>query len=313
MEPDLALAQRAATAVLNLSVATLVGAGAATLWLRGASSAWAAGMLPRLRKAMLACVVVAMAAYLGVLWLEAASMAEVPMTEAFPAVQAVITATHFGYAWMLGAAALVVVAVTAALRPNALAASPATVIRLAALGLFLYSRSIVSHAGASGDFTWAVAVDWVHLVLISVWVGEVIVAGLITLRGEPPRQPDGRAEGARYVEALSNSATVALIGIFVTGVLSAWRGLGSFDNAVGNPYATALLIKVALVLCAAALGGLNRFVVMPTLLTQLRTNPAAGHNAPEKFARVLHVEAIILVTVIITAAVLSSTPPPTAS
>ena len=313
MEPDFALVQRAATAVLNLSVATLVGAGAATLWLRGASSAWATNMLPRLRKAMLACVVAAMAAYLGVLWLEAASMAEVPVTEAFPAVQAVITATHFGYAWMLGAAALVVVAITAALRLNAVAASPATVIRLAALGLFLYSRSIVSHAGAAGDFTWAVAVDWVHLVLISVWVGEVIVAGLITLRGEAPHEPDGRVEVARYVEALSNSATIALIGIFATGVLSAWRGLGSLDNAVGNPYATALLIKVALVLCAAALGGLNRFVVMPALLAQLRIKAATGQDATQKFARILHVEAIILLAVIITAAVLSSTPPPTAS
>lgn len=313
MEPDLALAQRTATAVLNLSVATLVGAGAATLWLRSASSAWAAGMLPRLRKAMLACVVVAMTAYLAVLCLEAASMAEVPVSEAFPAVQSVITATHFGTAWILGAAALVVVGATAALRPGALAARPATMIRLAALGLFLYSRSIVSHAGASGDFTWAVAVDWVHLVLVSVWVGEVIVAGLITLRGKPTREADGRGEAARYVEALSNSATIALIGIFVTGVLSAWRGLGSFDNAVGNPYATALLVKVALVLCAAALGGMNRFVVMPGLLGQLRTKPVDGDTASGKFTRILHIEAIILVAVIITAAVLSSTPPPTAS
>ena len=313
MEPDLAFAQRVAVVVLNLSVSVLVGAGAATLWLRRAGSPWAAGMLLRLRRAMLACFAAAMASYIAVLWLEAASMAEVPVAEAFPAVQAVITETHFGYAWMLGAAALVVVAITAALRLNAVAASPATVIRLAALGLFLYSRSIVSHAGAAGDFTWAVAVDWVHLVLISVWVGEVIVAGLITLRREPVPGQENRVECARYVEALSTSATVALVGIFVTGVLSAWRGLGSPDQVFGNPYGTMLLIKVGLVLCAATLGGMNRFVVMPALLARLRGARVPEPGPARRFALVLQVEAIILLAVIVAAAILSSTPPPTAS
>ncbi|MDB5749544.1 MAG: copper resistance protein CopD [Massilia sp.] len=313
MEPDLALAQRVAIVVLNLSVAILVGAGAATLWLRSASSPWAAGMLPRLRKAMLACFALAMVTYVAVLWLEAASMAEVPVAEAFPALQSVITATHYGYAWMLGAAALIVAWVATALRPGALGPGPGSMLRLAALGLFLYSRSIVSHAGAAGDFTWAVAVDWVHLVLISLWVGEVIVAGLITLRSEPAAGQENRVDCARYVEALSTSATIALVGIFVTGVLSAWRGLGSPDQVFGNPYGSMLLIKVGLVLCAAALGGMNRFIVMPALLAQLRRTPFPGRGSTHKFALVLQVEAVILLAVIVAAAILSSTPPPTAS
>lgn len=313
MEPDLAFVQRVAVVVLNLSVSVLVGAGAATLWLRRAGSPWAAGMLLRLHRAMLACFATAMASYIAVLWLESASMAEVPVPEAFPAVQSVITATHYGYAWMLGAVALIVAWVTTALRLRALGPGPGSVLRLAAVGLFLYSRSIVSHAGAAGDFTWAVAVDWVHLVLISVWVGEVIVAGLFTLRSEPAAGEENRVECARYVEALSTSATVALVGIFVTGVLSAWRGLGSPDQVFGTPYGTMLLIKVGLVLCAAALGGMNRFVVMPALLAQLRGTGVPEPGATRRFALVLQVEAMILLAVIVAAAILSSTPPPTAS
>ena len=315
MEPDLAFAQRVATVLLYLSVAMLVGAGAATLWLGRSTSPWAAGMLPRLRKAMLGCFAAAMASYVAVLWLEAASMAEVPLAQAFPAVQSVITATHYGYAWMLGAAALMVAWAATAVRPRAPALGPGagSVLRLAALALFLYSRSIVSHAGAAGDFTWAVAVDWVHLVLVSAWVGEVIVAGLIVLRGEPAAGQDNRVECARYVEALSTSATIALVGIFITGILGAWRGLGSPDQVFGNPYGTMLLIKVGLVLCAAALGGMNRFVVMPALLARLRGTPLTGGAGTHKFALVLQVEAVILLTVIVAAAVLSSTPPPTAS
>lgn len=313
MESDLALAQRVATAILNLSVATFIGSGAATVWLRSAGSAWAAGMLPRLRKTMLGTGAVGIIAYLAILWLEAAAMAEVPLTQAFDAVQSVITSTHYGYAWMLGAVALIVVTASAAVQPSPRLRTVATAMRFAALGVFLYSRSIVSHAGAAGDFTWAVAVDWVHLVLISMWVGEVIVAGLITLGSAPSAKTKDRTDCARYVEALSTSATVALIGIFITGVLSAWRGLGGIGNVVGSLYFTTLLLKVALVLSAAALGGLNRFIVMPKMLAQLRTAPRSSHAAGKGFARVLQIEAVILIAVLVAAAFLSSTSPPMAS
>lgn len=312
MEADLALAQRFVTVVLNLSVATLVGASAAHIWLRSARSAWGIGLVPRLRKLMLLALAAAATAYVAVLWLEAASMAEVPVSEAFPAVRSVITATHYGLAWMVGAAALLAVGFTLRIRKGERPSAAASLVRAAALGVLLYSRSMVSHAGAAGDFTWAVLADWVHLVLISLWVGEVIVAGLVTLRSQPEWESKNRAECARFVTSLSTSATVALVGIFITGVLSAWRVLGSPGNVLGNPYGAALLIKVGLVLSAAALGGLNRFVVMPKLLAQLR-RPKPDGNANGKFAVILQVEACILVAVLIVAAVLSSTSPPTAS
>lgn len=306
------MAQRFATVVLNLSIAILVGASAAHIWLRRARSTWGIGLVPRLRKVMLSAVAAAAMAYVAGLWLEAASMAEVPVSEAFPAVRSVITATHYGLAWMIGAAALLVAALTLRIRNGVRPSAVAPLIRAAALGVLLYARSMVSHAGAAGDFTWAVLVDWVHLVLVSLWVGEVIVAGLVTLRSQPEWESKNRGECARFITSLSTSATVALVGIFITGVLSAWRGLGSFENVLDNPYGTSLLIKVGLVLCAAALGGLNRFVVMPKLLVQLR-KPKRESGANEKFAMILQLEAIILVAVLIAAAVLSSTSPPTAS
>lgn len=313
MEPDLLSSQRAAVVVLNLTIAILVGASAANLWLRSASSAWAAAVLPRLRTSMRACVPVALAAYVAVLWLEAASMAEVPLASAWPAVVSVLTATHFGIAWLIGVAALVVVGLTALLAPAHRATGPANAVRILALGVFLYSRSMVSHAGAAGDFTWAVAVDWVHLVLISVWVGEVIVAGLLVLNREPSGDSMNREDCARYTEQLSHSATIALTGIFITGAVSAWRGLGALDNVVGNPYGTTLLVKIALVLSAAALGGMNRFVVMPSLLAGLRKPHAADMRTSSRFAAILKVEAVVLLAVLGAAAFLSSTSPPSAA
>lgn len=312
METDYALIGRAVTVVLNLSFAVLVGASAASLWLGARQSAWAQLQASCLRGALLLAAGTAALAYLAILWVEAASMAEVSLANAWPAVRSVLTATHYGLAWMLGAAALLVAAASA-LGPRTHAAGAATWIRIAALGVLLYSRSMVSHAGAGGDFTWAVAADWLHLVLVSLWVGEVIVAGLLVLRRLPDGAPDGMADCAAWVEALSRSATLALGGIVATGVLGAWRALESPQDLAGNPYGTALLVKLGLVLCAAALGGVNRFLFMPALLRTLRGTAQPPRPPGRRFARILQLEAIVLLAAVVAAAVLTSTPPPMAA
>ncbi|MCA1247308.1 copper resistance D family protein [Massilia sp. MS-15] len=304
--------QRVLTVVLNLSFALFAGGSAASLWLRARHSPWAATLLPRLRRVLLVACGAAMLAHVAILWVEAASMAEVPLAEAWPAVRSVLTATHYGLAWTIGAVALVVTGATCAAGSRAQAGSAATALRIAAIGVLLYSRSMVSHAGAGGDFTWAVAVDWVHLVLASVWTGAVIVAGLLALRLLPNDELASRSDCACYVEALSRSATIALAGILVTGAISTWRVLASPADLIGNPYGTTLLIKVGLVLCAAALGGVNRFLVMPQLIASLQAAGPPQRKASRRFARVLQAEAVILLAVIIAAAFLTSTPPPMA-
>lgn len=307
MEGELALAQRIATALLHLALAGLVGAASARLWLRRGVSPWARTLDLRLHRSMAVGVPVAGMAYGAVLWLEAAAMAEVPLAAAFPAVWSVLSATHYGIAWLVGAGALLVLGLSLAARGAA-----ACVLRLLALAALLYSRSAVSHAAAGGDFTWAVALDWLHLLLVSVWVGEVLVAGLAALR-TLPLDPQSRLECAAYVRALSASATLALAGIAASGAIAAWRALGAIENAVGNPYATTLLVKLALVLCAAALGGLNRFIVMPALLLQLRQAGPAQQAASRRFALVLRIEAAFLVAALVAAAFLGATSPPAAS
>lgn len=313
MESELASLQRFLTFVLNLALAILVGASAAMLWLRTRASPWARAMLPRLRTALLGAAWAGAPAYAGILWTEAASMAEVPLFDALPAVHSVIHATHYGLAWMIGAAALVVAGAISAAPLRLQTGVAASAIRVLAIAVLLYSRSMVSHAGAAGDFTWALAVDWVHLVLVSLWVGDVVVAGLVTLRRPPGSAPGNRSDCAAYVAALSRSAALALAGIFVTGVLGAWRVLEGPADLVGNPYGITLAIKIGLVLCAAALGGYNRFVVMPSLLRTLTRPGQDTQDAAGRFARVLQVELLVLAAALVAAAFLTSTPPPMAS
>jgi putative copper resistance protein D len=297
--------------MLNLSVALVLGARMSHGFLRGRPSMWAGKQAVRLRRVTIASATMALFAYAAVLWLEAAAMAEVPLMSAGPAVHTVLTATHYGSAWTIGLCALVLALVAASIPRHG--KRGADLFGLLAIGVFLYSRSIVSHAGASGDLTWAVAADWLHLALASLWVGEVLLAGLVTLRAPPSRAIDrDRLDTASYIAALSSSASVALVGLFATGIVNAWRGLGSFDNAIGNEYATVLLLKLAFVTAAATLGGVNRFFVMPGLLADLRVGGAAIYSLQRRFVLVLQVEAILLVAALVMAAILSSTPPPAA-
>lgn len=312
MALDLAAAQLVATVVLNFSLAALTGASLSARWFHANDSQWSMRNLVSLRRIGLASVTTALLAYMAVLWLEAASMAEVALSEAGPAVHSVLTATHYGFAWKIGLGALAVVTLVTTFRWAPRHQRAADLVRLAAIGVFLYSRSMVSHAGAAGAVTWAVAADWIHLVLISVWVGEVLVAGFLTLSQARGANAQDGAQRARYTQLLSNSATIALAGIVVTGIISAWRGLGSLDNATGNPYATVLMLKLALVAIAAALGGLNRFFVMPRLLADLRAQRAPFGQQERKFVFILRIESLVLVAALVLAAVLGSISPPTA-
>ncbi|NML59831.1 copper resistance protein CopD [Massilia sp. RP-1-19] len=310
MALDLPAAQVAATVVLNLSMAALTGASLADRWLHASSSHWAMRNRVSLRRVGLVSVTTALLTYMAALWLEAASMAEVALSQAAPAIDAVLTATHYGFSWKIGLVALAVVTVVTTLRWSPQRGPVADLVRLAAIGAFMYTRSMVSHAGAGGDISWAMAADWIHLVLISVWVGDVLVAGFVTLRHLPGATGQDGPERAQYTQALSNSATIALAGIAITGLISAWRGLGSLENITGNPYATVLLLKLALVAIAAALGGLNRFVVMPRLLAGLRAPGAPSSKQEQRFVFILQVESLVLAGALVFAAVLSSTSPP---
>ncbi len=281
-------------------------------WLRKARSRWAGQTLLSLRRTAAGTLVIAVLAHLLLLWAEAASMAEVPLASAAAAVGATLHATHYGFAWKLGSAALLGFAVFTLVRWPARLFSASRSMCVLALAIFLYSRSIVSHAGASGDVTWAVAFDWVHFFLISLWIGEVIIAGFVALRALPEAQGLDNDERASYLVALSNSATAALLGIVATGAFAAWRALGGADNVLDHPYALILMVKLILVASAAALGGANRFLVMPVLLPALRGERMPERKIEQRLINIVQIEALLLIAALVAAAILSSTSPSSA-
>jgi putative copper resistance protein D len=297
--------QLCAEVVLHGAVAIAAGAMLTVFWLRHAASGWALARRAAAPGWAGAAIVGALLAQIAVLWLQAAAMADVPLADAAPAIRTVLTDTRYGVAWLLGACALLVAAAAGlvARRPRRRAA-----LTLLLLSLFLYTRSMVSHAAAT-DALPALLADWLHRLLVSVWAGGVFVTALAAVPG-PAAGVDGFADLVRFNRSLSRAATLALAGIVATGLFAAWRQLGTLGNASGNPYATLLLAKIALVVTAAALGGANRWLIMPAFDA---VDASHAQRATTRFVWVVRVEAIVLLVVLIVAAMLGSTAPPAAT
>lgn len=306
-EQALAALQVVDTALLNVGLATTVGALASATWLRQGRSPWAMRAAPALRRTLLGALVVTVLASIGALWLQAAVMAEVPPSEALPALGSVLSQSHYGAAWRIGAGGLGV-ALVAAGWPQRAAPRLRSALVAAGVVAFAYSRSLVGHAGSHGDATWGVAVDVVHLLLVSLWAGEVFIGAFVL---SAACDTGDQQERARWVEVLSSSATWALAGVVSTGALNAWRVVdGPLAPLIGSAYGAALLAKVLLVGIAAGLGGANRFVVMPQLLRALRGGSMSVQRPLRRFVNTLRIESVVLAAVIGAAAVLSATAPP---
>ncbi|MGJ7917641.1 copper resistance D family protein [Massilia sp. LXY-6] len=307
MGPGLETAQHLVTALLNLAIAILTGATVCRLRLGRDASGWAAARRQPVRNAALGGVMFGLAANLVLLWLESAAMAEVPVTDAATATWSMLTSTHLGLAWSIGMVGLAVAAAGSFIRGRS--AGPA-LLTLAALTVFWYTRSMVSHASSEGDFSVHLLSDWIHLGLISLWVGEVMLSGAVMLRASGNMSAADRRARAAYVASLSSSASFALTGIFITGLYASWRSLGGFGNLFGTPYGNTLVAKLLLVAVAAMLGGFNRFFVMPPWLARESAGKAAAALLPVRFRHILRIEALVLLAVVVVAAWLASTSPP---
>ncbi|HWJ94489.1 MAG TPA: CopD family protein [Telluria sp.] len=281
----LAALQAAAATLFDAGLALAAGASLSALWV-GRDAAHP------LKRAARIGALAALAAHLALLWLQAASMAEVPLAQALPEMRTVLAETHYGIAWLAGLAA-VAVALAAARHPRVV---------LAALAAALYAKAMSSHAAGHGDLSVAMLVHWSHLAAVTAWSGAVFAGAVAAL----PQALARDAALPRYANALSATATVALGVALASGAGSAWLNLNEVGLSLRNPYQALLLAKVLLVLCAAGLGGYNRWRGMPPLA---HPQPEVRQAAAWRFGAVLRIEAFVLLAVLALAAVLGTTPP----
>ena len=290
----LAALRTAAAALFDIGIAAMLGALATPALLRDASSAWAARRLRRCRTLFGAAGLLALAASLAWMWLEAIAMTDSPPGAALLAIGGIVTGTGFGRAWAIATLALATgLALAGACRYRAM---PLRTLALV-LVVVVAAHASAGHAGANG-FGWLVPAMSVHLLATGLWAGGVFAAALVVLRGEPDP-----IDCKRYASRLSMLATAALVGVAATGAAIAWHGLGGslapLAPAAATTWSVLLDAKLALVAIAVALGGFNRFIML-----------AGMPGTSTRFARVLRVEAAVLLAALAVAACLAGSEPP---
>jgi copper transport protein len=166
--------------------------------------------------------------------------------------------------------------------------TPALVLSLAALA----TASFAGHAWTAPDRAVAVAADLVHLGAVALWVGGV-VALLVAL----PLIP-AVADRVRVTTRFSNVALVAVGAVAVSGTVSGWQQLGSFEDLTFTGYGQLLLAKVAGFAVLIGLGWANRARLVP--LVERTVAP---------LRRSLGIETLVAATVLAVTAALIAQPP----
>lgn len=227
-----------------------------------------------------------------------AVMGEVGLREACPMFWMMLTSTDFGHA---GCVTIFTMLVLLTLRWNGRAGVLTEAGVGVALLLFAITRASMGHAGEEGLLTAALAAEALHYAAIGIWTGAVLVSAWYALHDS---RIDLRGAGShdRYLDLMSQAATVAVVVIFATGVYSAWRRVGTAENLQNTFYGLVLLVKVVLVLVAIALGAYNKFWGLP----------AANRSIDGvHFVRsVLRIESVVLVCAVLAASILISQQPP---
>ncbi len=125
---------------------------------------------------------------------------------------------------------------------------------LAALTLLV--EATLSHAASEPNPQAEIALQWLHLAAIGLWLGG-LMALLTQLRG--PVAP-AKADVARRFAVL---AGLGLAVVAVTGVLRSVADVGTLDALVSTDFGRLVLLKIGLLAPIAALGALNHFRNVP--------------------------------------------------
>ena len=262
--------------------------------------------LGRSRLAALCALSLACVLYL---WLEAAVMSGTPLREAGPVVGAVLTQSHFGIAWSVGFAGVVLASFGGARHSHA-----AWWLTAAGMVVYVAGKAAASHAADAGDFTPREAVHVLHLAATALWAGSVIVAAPLLWCGGAGAAtavadvaPGNRVKFCTY---LSHLATGALAAVIVTGIYNATQDTAHLTTPLLDVvYGRVLTLKLILVTLAVLLGAYNRMIHLPRLQHTVTGDGQAYRNAQRSFDRLLAVEAVAMVAILIVAGVLGHTSP----
>ncbi len=175
-------------------------------------------------------------------------------------------------------------------------ASPAALVGIAlVVASFLFDGHTVSEGPR-----WLHAVaNLIHVVTAATWAGGVMMLTLVIARR---KRHNVATRSLQLAVRFSVVATVALVAAGIAGVVLSVVILDSPSQLWSTPWGQLLLVKVALVALAAAGGAYNHKIIVP----ELDRSPDDVAVA-QRFRTVVTLEAVALVAVTITTALLIGT------
>lgn len=167
---------------------------------------------------------------------------------------------------------------------------------MAAIGTLVASYAFDGHTVTSSNRLITSGAAVTHVLAAATWAGGVVSLAVVLGLRHRRREPLGSFRlGARF--SVVASLSLALAG--AAGTALAVSILSSSDELWSTPWGRVLLVKFLLVTAAAALGGYNHFVVIPSLAPD-----RAGTATVRSLRQVVTVEAILVVAVAAITAVL---------
>ncbi len=228
----------------------------------------------------------------------------------------VLRETPFGHVWLLRPIMLVMAWAVWFIGRNLERRRTAAAFLFATTAVIAFTRSATGHPADQGSWTLPEWVDWAHLVSVSVWAGVVFTMS-IAIFPRLSRERLSPSVRADFIARLSSVATAALICILVTGVLSAYHYIGTLAALRTSTYGHILLVKLALVAVAVALGAANRFLFVPRIRAGAATAgrrplrpPGTDERALGLLMRSTGIETLFLLATLAAAAVLLHGMPP---
>jgi copper transport protein len=162
------------------------------------------------------------------------------------------------------------------------------------------------HAAQSSPRGLTIALDWLHLVAGSVWIGGLI--GLLVLWWSLPAAR--RVAGLVVcVPRFSNTAFVSVLALIGSGIGASLIHLPTFSSLWQTSYGKTLLVKIGLLVGALLIAQVNLLRTRPRLAAS-RDRPELGTGAASLLRTLVSGEIVLVAAAVVAAAVLSSLPPP---
>ena len=171
-----------------------------------------------------------------------------------------------------------------------------------AAAVAVWSPALVGHTRAFEPVSLLVVTDALHLSAGAVWLG-----GLVGLALALPALRGRSRDVVGVVTRFSSVAAGVLALLVVSGTLTGWRILRSWDNLFGTTYGRLLLVKIGIALLVVGIAAWNRWRLLP------RVSGVVGHDEGVATAglvrRTVLAEATLLLAVVAVTGFLVNQPP----